>query len=76
MRELESREKKMNLVQASGDKLLRDGHPAKKTVEVGPARGERRGLWLGSRRKELNRPQHLTRAFKVHRIIYIYIFFL
>lgn len=34
MRELELREKKMNGVQATGDKLLRDGHPAKKTIEV------------------------------------------
>lgn len=34
MRELELREKKMNNVQATGDKLLRDGHPARKTVEV------------------------------------------
>lgn len=34
MRDLEHREKKMNDVQATGDKLLRDGHPAKKTVEV------------------------------------------
>lgn len=34
MRELELREKKMNNVQATGDKLLRDGHPARTTVEV------------------------------------------
>lgn len=34
MRDLELREKKMNGVQATGDKLLRDGHPAKKTIEV------------------------------------------
>lgn len=34
MRELELREKKMNNVQATGDKLLRDGHPARSTVEV------------------------------------------
>lgn len=34
MRELELREKKMNNVQATGDKLLRDGHPARQTVEV------------------------------------------
>lgn len=34
MRELELREKKMNAVQATGDKLLRDGHPARKTIEV------------------------------------------
>lgn len=35
MRELELREKKVNDVQATGDKLLRDGHPARTTVEVG-----------------------------------------
>lgn len=34
MRDLELREKKMNDVQATGDKLLRDGHPARKTLEV------------------------------------------
>lgn len=34
MRELELREKKMNTVQATGDKLLQDGHPARKTIEV------------------------------------------
>lgn len=34
MRDLELREKKMNGVQATGDKLLRDGHPARKTLEV------------------------------------------
>lgn len=34
MRELELREKKVNGVQATGDKLLRDGHPARKTIEV------------------------------------------
>ena len=34
MRELESREKRVNTVQTTGDKLLRDGHPAKQTVEV------------------------------------------
>lgn len=35
MRELELREKKVNGVQTTGDKLLRDGHPARKTIEVG-----------------------------------------
>lgn len=35
MRELELREKKVNAVQTTGDKLLRDGHPARKTIEVG-----------------------------------------
>lgn len=34
MRELEMREKKVNDIQAMGDKLVRDGHPGKKTVEV------------------------------------------
>lgn len=34
MRDLELREKKMSDVQASGDKLLRDGHPARMTIEV------------------------------------------
>lgn len=34
MQELELREKKVNDIQAMGDKLVRDGHPGKKTVEV------------------------------------------
>lgn len=34
MRELELREKKVNDIQAMGDKYVRDGHPGKKTVEV------------------------------------------
>lgn len=34
MRELELREKKVNDIQAVGDRLVKDGHPGKKTVEV------------------------------------------
>jgi len=34
MRELELREKKVNDIQALGDKLVKDGHPGRKTVEV------------------------------------------
>lgn len=34
MRELELREKKVNDIQTLGDRLVRDGHPGKKTVEV------------------------------------------
>lgn len=34
MRELELREKKVNDIQAMGDRLVKDGHPGKKTVEV------------------------------------------
>lgn len=34
MRELELREKKVTDIQAMGDKLVNDGHPGKKTVEV------------------------------------------
>lgn len=34
MRELELREKKVNDIQALGDRLVREGHPGKKTVEV------------------------------------------
>lgn len=40
MRELELREKKMNTVQATGDKLLKDGHPARKTIEVRISHGK------------------------------------
>lgn len=38
MRELELREKKINDIQALGDKLVRDGHPGKQTVEVSRVR--------------------------------------
>lgn len=34
MRDLEQREKRVNNVQVTGDKLLKDGHPARKTIEV------------------------------------------
>ncbi len=34
MRELELREKKVNDIQAMGDKFVKEGHPGKKTVEV------------------------------------------
>lgn len=37
MRELELQEKKVNDIQALGDKLVKDGHPGKKTVEVNEA---------------------------------------
>ncbi|KAM9838534.1 plectin a [Aulostomus maculatus] len=46
MRELELREKKMNSVQATGDKLLRDGHPAKKTVEAFTAALQTQWSWI------------------------------
>lgn len=34
MRDLEQREKRVNTVQATGDKLLREGHPARSTIEA------------------------------------------
>lgn len=34
MKELEHREKRVNSVQFQGDKLLKEGHPAKESVEV------------------------------------------
>lgn len=37
MRELEGREKKVNDIQATGDRLIKEGHPGKKTVEVSQA---------------------------------------
>ncbi|XP_028316465.1 plectin-like isoform X5 [Gouania willdenowi] len=46
MRELELREKKMNDVQATGDKLLRDGHPAKKTIEAFTAALQTQWSWI------------------------------
>ncbi|KAM9738579.1 plectin a isoform 4-T4 [Menidia menidia] len=46
MRELELREKKMNGVQTSGDKLLRDGHPARKTIEAFTAALQTQWSWI------------------------------
>ncbi|KAK7898496.1 hypothetical protein WMY93_019349 [Mugilogobius chulae] len=46
MRDLELREKKVNGVQASGDKLLRDGHPAKKTIEAFTAALQTQWSWI------------------------------
>ncbi|KAM4538788.1 plectin a isoform 3-T3 [Odontesthes bonariensis] len=46
MRELELREKKMNGVQATGDKLLRDGHPARKTIEAFTAALQTQWSWI------------------------------
>ncbi|XP_071391785.1 plectin a [Centroberyx affinis] len=46
MRDLELREKKVNIVQATGDKLLRDGHPATKTVEAFTAALQTQWSWL------------------------------
>ncbi|KAM4630364.1 plectin a isoform 2-T2 [Polymixia lowei] len=46
MRELELREKKVNQVQASGDKLLRDGHAAKNTVEAFTAALQTQWSWI------------------------------
>ncbi|XP_042362490.1 LOW QUALITY PROTEIN: plectin a [Plectropomus leopardus] len=46
MRDLELREKKMNVVQATGDKLLRDGHPARKTVEAFTAALQTQWSWI------------------------------
>lgn len=34
MRDLEQREKKVNTVQATGDMLLKEGHPARSTIEA------------------------------------------
>ncbi|XP_056153839.1 plectin a isoform X2 [Lampris incognitus] len=46
MRELELREKKVNSVQATGDKLLKDGHPARKTVEAFTAALQTQWSWI------------------------------
>lgn len=43
MRELELKEKKVKEIQSTGDRLLREGHPARPTVEVGAGRGEPQG---------------------------------
>uniref|UniRef100_UPI0037E7B913 plectin a isoform X7 n=1 Tax=Semicossyphus pulcher TaxID=241346 RepID=UPI0037E7B913 len=46
MRDLELRERKMNEVQATGDKLLRDGHPARKTIEAFTAALQTQWSWI------------------------------
>ncbi|XP_039973197.1 plectin isoform X3 [Xiphias gladius] len=46
MRELELREKKVNDIQAMGDKLVRDGHPGKKTVEAFTAALQTQWSWI------------------------------
>lgn len=46
MRELELREKKVNDIQAMGDKLVRDGHSGKKTVEAFTGALQTQWSWL------------------------------
>uniref|UniRef100_A0A8C7XFW3 Plectin b n=2 Tax=Oryzias sinensis TaxID=183150 RepID=A0A8C7XFW3_9TELE len=46
MRELELREKKVNDIQALGDKLVKDGHPGKKTVETFTAALQTQWSWI------------------------------
>ncbi|XP_077404420.1 plectin a isoform X4 [Vanacampus margaritifer] len=46
MRELELREKKMSTVQVTGDKLLRDGHPGRKTIEAFTAALQTQWSWI------------------------------
>lgn len=49
MRELELKEKKIKEIQSTGDRLLREDHPARPTVEVGGAEGGGGGGWAGPR---------------------------
>ncbi|XP_078789367.1 plectin-like isoform X44 [Oryzias latipes] len=46
MRELELQEKKVNDIQALGDKLVKDGHPGKKTVETFTAALQTQWSWI------------------------------
>ncbi|KAM9852487.1 plectin-like [Aulostomus maculatus] len=46
MRELELKEKKVNNIQATGDRLVKDGHPGKKTVEAFTAALQTQWSWL------------------------------
>ncbi|XP_017309697.1 plectin a isoform X9 [Ictalurus punctatus] len=46
MRDLEQREKRVNTVQATGDKLLKDGHPARSTIEAFTAALQTQWSWL------------------------------
>ncbi|RXN34431.1 plectin-like isoform X4 [Labeo rohita] len=46
MRDLEQREKRVNNVQLTGDKLLKEGHPARKTVEAFTAALQTQWSWI------------------------------
>ncbi|XP_048010070.1 plectin isoform X7 [Megalobrama amblycephala] len=46
MRELELREKKVNDIKATGDRLINDGHPGKKTVEAFTAALQTQWSWI------------------------------
>nr|XP_021323782.1 plectin isoform X8 [Danio rerio] len=46
MRDLEQREKRVNNVQMTGDKLLKDGHPARKTIEAFTAALQTQWSWI------------------------------
>ncbi|XP_054638371.1 plectin-like isoform X8 [Dunckerocampus dactyliophorus] len=46
MRELEQREKKVNDIQTTGDKLVNNGHPGKKTVEAFTAALQTQWSWI------------------------------
>ncbi|XP_026148886.1 plectin isoform X7 [Mastacembelus armatus] len=46
MRELELREKKVSDIQSMGDKLVKDGHPGKKTVEAFTAALQTQWSWI------------------------------
>ncbi|KAL0962606.1 hypothetical protein UPYG_G00342470 [Umbra pygmaea] len=46
MKDLEHREKRINSVQVQGDKLLKEGHPAKKTIEAFSAALQTQWSWI------------------------------
>ncbi|KAM9489392.1 plectin isoform 3-T3 [Clarias gariepinus] len=46
MRELELRERKINDIQATGDRLIKDGHPGRKTVEAFTAALQTQWSWI------------------------------
>ncbi|XP_067093674.1 plectin-like isoform X1 [Osmerus mordax] len=46
MRELEMRERKVNDIQASGERLLKEGHPGRKTVEAFTAALQTQWSWI------------------------------
>ncbi|XP_060778274.1 plectin isoform X4 [Neoarius graeffei] len=46
MRELELREKKISDIQVTGDRLIKDGHPGKKTVEAFTAALQTQWSWI------------------------------
>lgn len=61
MRELEQRERRIKEIQNTGDRLLREDHPGRPTVEVGGGQGS---LWShGHQLKRMTLVVHISQVF-------------